>query len=91
MFPTQYKLGDNFPNPFNSTTTIPYHASNGGEISIGLHDILGRKVESFNHSHEQEGWHEIVMDLNELSSGIYFYQLESNGKLISQKKMLLLK
>ena len=91
IFPTQYKLGDNFPNPFNSTTTIPYHASNGGEISISLHDILGRKVESFSHSHEQEGWHEIVMDLNELSSGIYFYQLESNGKLMSQKKMLLLK
>ena len=89
--PLDYVLGNNFPNPFNSRTIIPYFMPSNGEMVIEIHNVLGRKIHSSIFNHGNKGWHEFVFDTDGLGSGIYFYMLMNGGNIISQKKMILLK
>ena len=91
ILPSKFILGNNFPNPFNSRTVIPYFIPNEGMVHMEIHDILGRKIKEFNNQHEGEGWHEVVFDTDELSSGIYFYALKKENDIVARKKMILLK
>ena len=89
--PTQYILKQNYPNPFNTRTTIPYFIAEEEEITISIYDMRGRIVENFNQINNQEGWHDVVLNADNMSSGIYFYRLASKENIVSQKKMLLMK
>jgi hypothetical protein len=89
--PTKYILKQNYPNPFNARTTIPYFIADEEEITISVYDMRGRIVENFNQINNQEGWHEVVLNADHMSSGIYFYRLVNEDNIISQKKMLLMK
>jgi len=89
--PAQFILCQNYPNPFNASTTISYYLANNGNIDLMIYNMRGRIVENFNHSNNQEGWHEIVFNADNISSGIYFYRLVNEENIISQKKMLLMK
>ena len=73
------------------STTISYYLANYGNIDLMIYNMRGRIVENFNHSNNQEGWHEIVFNADNISSGIYFYRLVNEENIISQKKMLLMK
>ena len=73
--PTQYILKQNYPNPFNAWTTIPYFIAEEEEITISVYDMRGRIVENFNQINNQEGWHDVVLNADNMSSGIYFYRL----------------
>ena len=85
-----YKLEQNYPNPFNPSTTIKYQIVKAGAVSIKIYDILGREVKTLLNEFQQSGNHEIQFNAADLASGIYFYQLKSNG-FVSTKKMILLK
>ena len=89
--PAKYILRQNYPNPFNARTTIPYYIADKEEMTIIVYDMRGRIVENFSQINNQEGWHEIVFNANNMSSGIYFYRLVNEGNIVSQKKMLLMK
>ena len=89
--PTKYILRQNYPNPFNVRTSIPYYIAEKEEISIIVYDMRGRIVENFNQINNQEGWHDVVLNADNMSSGIYFYRLASKENIVSQKKMLLMK
>ena len=91
ILPSKFILGNNFPNPFNYRTVIPYFIPNEGMVHMEIHDILGRKIKEFNNQHEGEGWYEVVFDTDELSSGIYFYALKQENDIVARKKMILLK
>jgi len=88
--PQQLTLYQNFPNPFNSSTVIRYYLPDDGYVSIGIYDLLGRKVRALIHAEEQAGTHSITFNANDLPSGIYFYTLEA-GRKIEAKRMQLLK
>lgn len=90
ILPNKYILEQNYPNPFNPSTIINYSIPKSGLVVINIYDLLGRKVKSLVNEYKLPGNYNITFNSGNLSSGVYFYQLES-GDFISIKKMLLLK
>ena len=88
-FPRVYSLMQNFPNPFNSTTTIHYDLPSATNVSLKVYDLLGREVASLAHGHSDAGYHQVQWKAN-VASGIYFYRLQTEG-FVATKKMILLK
>ena len=92
----EYKLNQNFPNPFNPTTTIKYSIPNGVgskhafTVQLKVYDILGNEVATLVNEQKAAGNYTVNFDASELSSGIYFYKLIANN-FIETKKMILLK
>jgi len=97
--PNEFVLNQNYPNPFNPTTTIKYSIPNVVKLSpdlslqptqLHIYDILGRKVKTLINKQQSPGNYEVTFDASELSSGIYFYTLNT-GEFVQTKKMMLLK
>ncbi|MBK9097421.1 MAG: T9SS type A sorting domain-containing protein [bacterium] len=94
-FPMNFNLEQNFPNPFNPSTTIRYSISSPDLITIKIFDISGQLVNEVTKEHTTAGEYDIVWDGKnnfgkQVTSGMYFYQLISQGE-IQSKKMILLK
>ncbi len=85
-----YELEQNYPNPFNPSTKIKFAIPNSEVVSIKVYDILGREIRTLLDEELTAGFHEIEFNASNLSSGIYFYRIES-GSFIKTKKMILLK
>lgn len=90
MQPDGFNLSQNFPNPFNPSTTISYHLPANGHVSVTITDMMGREVSVLVNEVQSAGAHQIVWDAQGFSSGTYIYRLET-GSSISVKRMLLLK
>ncbi|MFA7289450.1 MAG: FlgD immunoglobulin-like domain containing protein [Melioribacteraceae bacterium] len=93
--PQGYNLENNYPNPFNPTTTINYTIPKGGNVRLEIYNSLGEIVNILKDSYEDAGSHTITWNGkdsngNSLSSGIYFYRLVSND-FAQVKKMTLIK
>ena len=92
----EFLLQDNYPNPFNLSTTIRYELPESSEVTIKIYNILGAEVQAlFDKKYLNSGSHFIVWHgLNNsgimVSTGVYFYQIQA-GNLVKMKKMLLLK
>jgi hypothetical protein len=87
--PKEYKLHQNFPNPFNPFTTIKYDLPKEGNITIKIYDLLGREL--LKHSEfKTTGYHEYQFNGFNFSSGVYFYRIES-ANFVDTKRMVLLK
>ena len=96
QFPDQFKLGQNFPNPFNAETIIPILLPERSRIHVTVYDLLGRKVGDIYEGVLNAGNGQVRFDATSLASGMYFYRLEANGQERGKKftdvgKMLLLK
>jgi hypothetical protein len=94
-FPTEYKLIQNFPNPFNSQTTIGYYNPAKSFIKITLVNVLGEEVLKIFEGYTSAGYHNILLSANELSSGVYFYKIlagnTSAGIFTDTKKLIIIK
>src|ERR1035437_1225717 len=88
--PNNYSLAQNYPNPFNPTTTINYQLQFSGRVTLKVFNILGREVAALVNEDKPAGNYSVNFDAGRLSSGIYFYILQS-GNFIATKKMILLK
>lgn len=93
--PATYQLFDNYPNPFNPSTTIRYTIPSQGHVHLRVFDLIGREVASLVDEEQSAGsyglnWHATDGFGRPLASGVYFYRLESLGHQIT-KRMLLLK
>jgi len=89
--PNYYSLSQNYPNPFNPTTTIKFGLPKAGNVKLVVFDILGREVATLiNNEFRDVGTYTVNFDASALSSGVYFYRLES-GDFSQTKKMLLVK
>ncbi|MDQ3018998.1 MAG: T9SS type A sorting domain-containing protein [Bacteroidota bacterium] len=86
----QKTLITNFPNPFNPATKIYFKIPSDGFVRLSVFDIAGRKIKTFISDFRKSGAYEVTFDGSNLSSGIYFYRLETNG-FIQTKKMTLIK
>jgi hypothetical protein len=80
----------NYPNPFNPRTVIRYNIASAGNVTIRVFDMLGREVSILVDEYKQPGAYEIEFEGTNLSSGIYYYALESNGQR-EVRKMVLVK
>ncbi len=85
-----FKLLQNYPNPFNPTTTISYVLSNSGFVQLKLYDMLGSEVAVLVNKEQLPGNYKVEFNAPNLSSGIYFYKLQS-GNFSMTKKLILLK
>ncbi|MFU8861928.1 MAG: T9SS type A sorting domain-containing protein [Cyclonatronaceae bacterium] len=77
--PLTWSLGANYPNPFNPVTIIPYTMQQGGEVSITLYDVLGRRVMLLKPGYRDMGRYHQELDMRRLASGTYLYELRVNG------------
>lgn len=89
-------LLSNYPNPFNPTTTIEFSIQNDSNIDLSIFNIKGQKIKSLAQSEFTKGTHSIIWNGDDdksksISSGIYFYKLNINGKTEAVRKCLLLK
>ena len=90
-----WKLNNNFPNPFNPTTTISYSILKRGNVEVSVFDMQGRLVRNLLQTEQLPGEHQVIWDSrNEngapVSSGAYFYQVRVDG-ISGTKQMILLK
>ncbi|MFN0158705.1 MAG: immunoglobulin domain-containing protein [Bacteroidota bacterium] len=88
--PMEFALHQNFPNPFNPTTTIRYDLPEAGQVSIVLYNVLGQEVRTIVEGYHNGGFHQVRIDGHDLASGVYVYRIQA-GEYVSTKKLMLLK
>ncbi len=88
--PGTYKLEQNFPNPFNPSTTIKYQVIENGLVTLRIFDMLGREVTTLVNENITPGSYSVNFNASGLTSGVYIYQLRA-GNYVSTHKMVLLK
>lgn len=88
--PTEYALRQNFPNPFNPTTTIRFDLPKSSDVNLVVYDLMGREVAHLVKSHMNPGYHAVNFNAANLPSGVYIYRLQA-GNFVSVKKLMLLK
>lgn len=86
----------NYPNPFNPTTTIEFSIQNNSKVNLSIFNIKGQKIKTLAKTEYIKGSHSIIWNGDDesgkvISSGIYYYKLNVNGKTEVVKKCLLLK
>jgi hypothetical protein len=90
--PFNYTLFQNFPNPFNPSTTIKfYNPANNRVVQVNVYNSLGQFVETLVNSDVSSGVHTVNWNAENAASGVYFYKLIIDGNIIDTKKMLLIK
>ncbi|MCK4529648.1 MAG: T9SS type A sorting domain-containing protein [Candidatus Marinimicrobia bacterium] len=95
MIPDEYFLSQNWPNPFNPSTTLQYGLPEVSDIKLNIFDITGRKIKQWSISNQQPGWHKVIwdgtdMNGNMVSTGVYIYSLIA-GDFVDTKKMVFMK
>lgn len=83
-------LHPNYPNPFNPSTEITFDLPHSMHASLKVYDVLGREVAELANGPLNAGTHTVTFDASTLSSGVYFYRLES-GAFSTTRKMVLMK
>jgi len=89
--PSQIRLAQNFPNPFNPSTQISFSLNRATEVTLSVYDVNGRLVSTLaNNKGFAAGTHSLQFDASKLASGVYMYQLKTNAAIIT-KMMTLIK
>jgi hypothetical protein len=88
--PSQISLGDNYPNPFNPSTTFEYAITSPTHVQVMVYDLSGRLVDTLVDEVQSASQYRVSFDAANLASGVYIYQLRTADTVIN-KKMLLLK
>jgi len=89
QIPSDHKLSQNYPNPFNPVTIISYQLSMNSNVALSVYNLLGQNVATLVSEKKVAGYHEIVFNGENLSSGVYVYKIEV-GEWTDVKKMILL-
>jgi hypothetical protein len=93
--PDKYALGQNFPNPFNPSTTLSYSLKQAGHVTLNIYNILGQNVRTLVDEYQDAANYTKLWDGrddsgNNVASGVYFYRIRS-GDFTDIKKMVLMK
>ena len=87
--PTKFMLEQNFPNPFNPSTTINYALNQSGIVELKVYNLLGQEVRTLVNGFQNAGSYHATFNAQGLSSGIYFYRLQSQNSIQTRKMILL--
>jgi len=90
VIPFEYKLSQNFPNPFNPSTRISYSLPVSKLVTLKIYNVLGKEVRTLVNSKQDAGNYEVVLNAADMSSGIYFYTITA-GDFVETRRMVLLK
>jgi hypothetical protein len=93
--PVEFALHENYPNPFNPTTTLRFDLPEVSDITLTIYNMLGQKVRTFNYQNTSAGYHSIKWNATndygeQVGAGVYLYQLQTKG-FVKTRKMVLLK
>ena len=88
--PTKFTLQQNYPNPFNPVTQIKYELDRSGDVVLELFDVRGSKVKTLVSEYHEAGSHQFTFDGSQMSSGVYFYSMTTNG-ISKTRKLVLMK
>jgi parallel beta-helix repeat protein len=90
MLPSGYKLFNIYPNPFNPAAVITYELPKAVHVYLKVYDILGNEISVLENGLKQAGKHEVLFNGGNLSSGVYFVVLKTDG-FVDSKKFVLIK
>jgi len=88
FIPKGYKLSQNYPNPFNPLTQINYNVGEGGLVNLKVYNILGVEVATLVNEYKPAGSYQVSFEGNNLSSGVYIYNLSVNNFTKTRKMIL---
>ena len=88
--PNEYALENNYPNPFNPTTTINFQLPQDGHAELAIYNMVGQKVATLVNGQVNAGYHSVTWEAGNHPSGIYLYRLEA-GDFTQTHRMVLLK
>jgi glucuronoarabinoxylan endo-1,4-beta-xylanase len=91
--PRKFEVDQNYPNPFSSSTAIPYELKTQSDIQVTIYDILGRIVRTLNVGQQSIGLHNVLWDGRNsfgrrVASGVYFFKLSTDGESHVRKMIL---
>lgn len=89
--PGAFSLYQNYPNPFNPSTTIKYQISSSANIKIKITGILGKDLVTLVDQRQNAGLYIVDFNADVYPSGVYFYIMEADGKIMDTKKLIILK
>jgi len=94
--PVDYALGDNYPNPFNPSTTITYQLPEAGHVNLRIYDLTGKVVNTLVGEHRPAGYHQVVWNGKNsrgapVATGVYFYRIVAGKSYTETRKMVLIK
>jgi len=90
VIPSNFELSQNYPNPFNPSTVIKFALPENSKVLLEVYNILGEKVATLINTEMKAGYHSFIFDARNLTSGVYFYRIETS-KFKDVKKMILVK
>lgn len=90
LVPDQFNLYNNYPNPFNPATIIKFDISKSQFVTLKIYNLLGEEVKSLVNQNLTPGSYNVDFNAASMSSGIYFYKLETEG-FSQTKRMMLVK
>lgn len=87
--PDAFSLSQNYPNPFNPSTTIEFSLPQREKVKLEVFNILGQRVAMLVDREMNAGKHSVAFNAGDLSSGVYFYRLETGSSKLTKKMSLL--
>lgn len=87
--PGELELSQNYPNPVAARGEIQYALPRTGEVNLSIYNLLGQRIQTLVSESQAAGRYTVVVDVDKLPSGVYFYILEANGKQKTQKMTVL--
>ena len=91
IIPDHFILEQNYPNPFNASTSISYYLPLPANLTLKVYNLLGDEIRVLINEHHTAGWHSSVLNLETLSSGVYFYRVQGDNHYTDTKKMILIR
>ena len=91
FIPDNFVLEQNYPNPFNPSTFIRFQIKRLADVRLVIYDVTGKEIKVLINQKQKGGVYEVSFEGSGYSSGVYFYSLIIDEKLIDTKKMILLK
>ena len=88
VLPLQYVLHQNYPNPFNPITKIRFDLPEDADVQLSVYDVLGREVAELVNGRVVSGFHEVIWDASDVSSGIYLCRLTTHSQNPSDRSLL---
>ncbi|MCB0293282.1 MAG: T9SS type A sorting domain-containing protein, partial [Calditrichaeota bacterium] len=85
-----YGLGQNYPNPFNPSTTISFRIPQAQQVQLTVYNLLGQEIAVLKNETMPAGEHHLVFDAQQLTTGIYFYELQA-GDYRELRRMVLMR
>lgn len=87
--PTEVSLSQNYPNPFNPSTNIEFSIPKSSQVSLTIYNSIGQQVATLINTELSAGTYTSTWDASNVSSGVYYYQLNVNGATITKPMMLI--